>query len=447
MLLLELITDTLAVTACGVSAAQTLGFRSLGWMACVFVALLAWQFKRLRWYGLTLLWCPGMIGFLATQADPLTRAWGAILGMLGFYALWCVLQARDEDSHSGWWAAALLVIWQPSSLALLGITFLAAQATTRWRSQLAPARGAARHSSPSRWLGVAALAGTVFVLSLLLPSPAPWRVQDILLPSLDLNVPKAGFSSLQTDLSPRVAAAQGLNFDPRPILVGILALGALMFLQTRFQRMRGQVSISEIKTKKKPKAKFDLVFVFVIASVLVMMLIAWTIRTFSSRTIPVHLPTAPNWVSAGLVLIFVLGITASLWFWVRAYLAKRALKPLEIITFPGKKRGALELPENRVRAAYALWLRLLFDLELPRETSETPFEFSRRVSVHHPTLREATRVLTEAYERVRYGSSLLESDALKAEEALEDWRSSVQPNQTDGRATSLTLEKPASLLD
>ena len=447
MLLLELIADTLAVAACGIAAAQTLGFLALGWMACVLAALLAWQFKRLRWYGLTLLWFPGMIGFLFTNADPLTRAWAAILGILGFYSLWCVLQARDEDSNAGWWAAALLVIWQPSSWALLGIVFLAAQATTRWRSQLAPARGAAQHSSLNRWLGVTVLAVMVFTLSLLLRSPAPWRVQDVLLPRLEVDLPKSGFSSLQSDLSPRGIAAPSINFDPRPIVFGILAVGALMLLQTRFQKSRGQVITRASKYNKKPKAKFDLVFVFVIASVLVMMFIVWTIRTFSSRSIPVHLPTAPNWVSGVLIALFVLGMIVSIWFWLRAYLAKRALKPLEIITFAGKKRAALELPENRVRAAYALWLRLLFDLELPRETSETPFEFSRRVTVHHPSLRGATQTLTEAYERVRYGSSVLESDALKAEEALIDWRTSVQPDQTEDRVTSLTLEKPASLLD
>lgn len=447
MLLLELIADALAVIACGIAAAQTLGFLALGWMACVLAALLAWQFKRIRWYGLTLLWFPGAVGFLLTNAEPLTRAWGAILGMFGFYSMWSVLQARDEDSNAGWWASALLVIWQPSSWALLGIVFLAAQATTRWRSQLAPARGAVQHSSLKRWLGVTALAVMVFTLSLLLPSPAPWRVQDILLPRLEVDIPKAGFSSLQTDLSPRGAAAPSINFDPRPIVFGILGIGAFMLLQTRFQKSRGQVIFQESKSIKKPKTKFDLVFVFVLASVLVMLFIIWTIRTFSSRSIPVHLPDTPNWVSGVLILLFVLGMIVPIWFWLRAYLAKRAFKPLEIITFAGKKRPALELPDNRVRAAYALWLRLLFDLELPRETSETPFEFSRRVTVHHPSLRDATQTLTEAYERVRYGSSVLESDALKAEEALIDWRSSIKLEQIGDRATSLTLEKPASLLD
>jgi hypothetical protein len=178
-----------------------------------------------------------------------------------------------------------------------------------------------------------------------------------------------------------------------------------------------------------------------------MLFIVWTIRTFSSHGIPLHLPTAPNWVSGVLILLFVIGMIVPIWLWIRAYLANRALKPLEIITFANKKRNLLELPKNRVRAAYALWLRLLFDLELPRNNSETPDEFSRRVTVHHPSLRDATKTLTEAYERVRYGSVVLESDALKAEEALDEWRSSILPDQTEDRATSLTLEKPASLLD
>ena len=258
MLLLELIADTLAVAACGIAAAQTLGFLALGWMACVLAALLAWQFKRLRWYGLTLLWFPGMIGFLFTNADPLTRAWAAILGILGFYSLWCVLQARDEDSNAGWWAAALLVIWQPSSWALLGIVFLAAQATTRWRSQLAPARGAVQHSSLNRWLGVTVLAVMVFTLSLLLPSPAPWRVQDVLLPRLEVDLPKSGFSSLQSDLSPRGIAAPSINFDPRPIVFGILTIGALMLSSANF--------CATLSSKCQRLAKFGNVFMAMLSA-------------------------------------------------------------------------------------------------------------------------------------------------------------------------------------
>lgn len=446
MLWLE-ISDALAVIACGISAAQTLGLHPLAWLACVLFGLMAWQFKRTRWYGLTLLWCPAMIGLLATNTGPLTRAWGAILGMLGFYAIWCVLQARDEDSRSGWWAATLLVIWQPSSFALLGITFLAAQSTTRWRSGLAPARGAASHTSPQRWLGVATLALLVLGSSLLLPPPAPWHVQDLLLPRLELTVPKTVASFPQADFSPRVTPFELRRFDPRPIIIGILILGGLLLVQSQVRLSRSKTLVTEVKAQKKPRAKFDLVLVFVFASVLMTVLIFWTIRSFSNHAIVVRVSTMPNWFSSVLILIFVAGLLASLVHWIRVVLAKRALKPIEPIVFLGKKQRSLELPENRVRAAYALWLRLLEILELARDDSETPFEFSRRVNVHHPSLRNATSRLTEAYQRVRYGSSIFETDALTAEEALLEWRSSVVPASTDDRATSLTLEKPISLLD
>jgi Domain of unknown function (DUF4129) len=446
MLWLEF-SDSLAVIACGFAAAQTLGLHPIGWVACVLFGGLAWRFKRTRWYGLTLLWCPGAIGFLASQSDPLTRAWSALFGMLGFYAIWSILQAKDEDSSTGWWAATMLVIWQPSSVALLGITFLAAQATSRWRSNLAPARGAIQHSSRQHWLGVSALAFFVFASSLLLPAPAPWRVQDILLPRLELPAPKTVTSFVQPDFSAGSAPFELRQFDPRPIVAGILILGAFILLQSQSRATRGKFLGTEVAAKKKPKAKFDWVLVFVLASVLVMLFIFWTIKTLSSRVIPVQIPSLPNWFSSVLVVIFVAGLVISLLHWIRVYLAKRNLKPIDIIQFQGKPARSLELPENRVRAAYALWLRLLEDLELPRDTVETPFEFSRRVNVHHPNLRDATNALTQAYQRVRYGSSILETDALKAEEALHEWRSSVTPAPTESRVTSLTLEKANSLLD
>jgi Domain of unknown function (DUF4129) len=179
----------------------------------------------------------------------------------------------------------------------------------------------------------------------------------------------------------------------------------------------------------------------------VMLFIFWTIKTLSSNVIPIQVPSLPNWFSNVLIVVFVAGLVISILHWIRVYLAKRNLKPIDIIQFPGKSQKNLELPENRVRAAYALWLRFLETLELPREKVETPFEFSRRVNVHHPNLREATSALTQAYERVRYGSSIVQTDAIKAEEALQEWRSSVQPVPVDQSATSLTLEKPVRLLD
>jgi Domain of unknown function (DUF4129) len=439
--------DALAVMACGIAAAQTLGLHPIGWVACVLFGLVSWNFKRTRWYGLTLLWCPGIIGFLASNHDPLTRAWSALLGMLGFYAIWCVLQARDEHSSTGWWAALLLVIWQPSSLALLGMTFLAAQSTTRWRSQLSPARGALQHGSVQRWSGVVMLALVVSGSSLLLPNPAPWRVQDILLPKLELPAPKTSVSYPQADFSRPIRPFEVKSVDPRAIVVGILLLGALMLWQAQARSTRGRVLGQESKAKKKPKATFDWVLVFVLASVLVMLFVFWTIKTLSSRAIPIQIPNPPNWFSSVLIVVFAAGLVFSLLHWIRVFLAKRNLKPIDIIQFPGKPQKNLELPENRVRAAYALWLHLLESLELPREKVETPFEFSRRVTVHHPNLRDATNALTQAYERVRYGSSILESDALRAEEALLDWRSSVAATPNDDRATSLTLEKPVRLLD
>jgi hypothetical protein len=439
--------DALAVMACGIAAAQTLGLHPIGWVMCVLFGLLSWHFKRARWYGLTLLWCPGIIGFLASNNDPLTRAYAAILGMLGFYAIWCVLQARDEHSSTGWWAAVVLVIWQPSSFALLGVTFLAAQATSRWRSQLSPARGAMQHGNLKRWSGVVALALIVSGLSLLLPPPAAWRVQDILLPKLELPAPKTSVSYPQADFSTRVKPFEVRSFDPRAIVVGILLLGAVMLWQSQARSTKGRVLGQEIKTKKKPKTKFDWVLVFVLASVLVMLFIFWTIKTLSSNVIPVQIPTMPNWFSSVLIVVFAAGLIVSVVHWIRVFLAKRNLKTIDIIQFSRKQPKSLELPENRVRAAYALWLHFLESLELPREKVETPFEFSRRVTVHHPNLRDATNALTQAYERVRYGSSILESDALKAEEALQEWRSSIVQTSNDDRATSLTLEKSVRLLD
>ena len=82
-------------------------------------------------------------------------------------------------------------------------------------------------------------------------------------------------------------------------------------------------------------------------------------------------------------------------------------------------------PKDAIRAAYFRWLVLLRDLEIRRSPTQTPLEFQGLVRILHPQLAAQTQTLTEAYQRVRYGTTPSLDELETVLEALEVWQGHV----------------------
>jgi hypothetical protein len=74
----------------------------------------------------------------------------------------------------------------------------------------------------------------------------------------------------------------------------------------------------------------------------------------------------------------------------------------------------------RIRLLYARLMRLCEDLGTPREPTSTPLEFLTLLSSLLPQSREETRVMTEAYNKVRYGE--LPETRAEVEAVEQAWR-------------------------
>ena len=157
------------------------------------------------------------------------------------------------------------------------------------------------------------------------------------------------------------------------------------------------------------------------------------------RTINLSVPLGP--IFGVLYALGVLGLAWRAWTFLRGLLGRAGGRATEPIELPARRTGSLELPADRVRAAYARWLAHLRDLNLPRAPWETPFEFSRRVSVHLEAQREDTRTITGAYERVRYGGAPSDLEARAVEQAVGRWlevaRAADDPAPNDPEAARL----------
>jgi hypothetical protein len=74
----------------------------------------------------------------------------------------------------------------------------------------------------------------------------------------------------------------------------------------------------------------------------------------------------------------------------------------------------------RIRRLYARLMRLCRELETPRPSSETPLEFLPKLRQLFPQAQEETRLMTEAYNRVRYGER--PETGAEVEQVEQAWR-------------------------
>ena len=91
--------------------------------------------------------------------------------------------------------------------------------------------------------------------------------------------------------------------------------------------------------------------------------------------------------------------------------------------------GRALLPTHRVRMAYARMLEAARQAGVGRAADEAPLEFSRRLSAFAPAAADDVRILTELYLPVRYGQERSEQDAERAEAAAERIESHVRASR------------------
>ena len=419
-----------AVAACGLAAAVAHGLPVLAWLAAVAFSAWAWHKPKIREYQFTLLVFPGLLGLIATPGTLQARAWGAVLAMTGFWATWFALQGRSEDNRLGWWPAVLPALWQPSPLALVGVAGLAITSSRRWRAGLAPARGAVGVSRPASWVLVLVLVAVIGLAATRLPAPVP--LQALELPNVPMFEWPSQPPALPSSPEPVSASSSTLNklrsgTDVPPWSFLVIVVFAGLWAVWNFKR-QPRLEWRAGKPNVRRRVSFDLMFPLAMATGALGWFLIQALRSGSRATIRM-----PNWQLPPVFapILVGLGVIAFGW-WLWRWGKRRHWGPLAVSdwrSLPTQARS-LELPADRVRAAYARWLHHLHSLDLPRDQAETPFEFARRVDAHHPNLRDATHTLSGAYERVRYGGQPSEPDADAVESALEHWLTVAPPEES-----------------
>jgi Domain of unknown function (DUF4129) len=418
--MLEAIGSLAAVLAVGWGANASVGTPWVAWVTVIAGAGLAWFRLKPRAYGLMLVGLPGAFGLMVTPGGLTQRAMGGLALMVGYWAAWSALQSRDEETRFGWWPAIILALWQPSAWAVLGIAFLAASSSRTWRGSLAAARGAQMPHGASRtsWAVVAAGVVAAALIAWPLPRPGGFEFHDAA-----IVIPRFEIPASRTSPPPPIFSGGGSSLYltlPRPSAWWWFAVFAVIAVWFGW---RGRSTLAALRAGKIKKRKLALDWGLPLA-----LLTSWLMAfVFSAlpgpvgqvRTLELSIPLGPIFVA-----LYALGLVALVWrAWVllRGLLERAGWRATEPILLPARRVNHVELPADRVRAAYARWLVHLRDLEWPRAPWETPFEFSRRVTAHAEAMRQDTRAITEAYERVRYGGAPSDLEARAVEEAVARW--------------------------
>lgn len=417
--MLEVIASLAAVTAIGWGASASVGTPWAVWVAVSAGAGLAWFRLNPRAYGLMLVGLPGALGLALTPGGLTHRSLGALALMIGYWAAWSALQSRDEESRFGWWPAMILAAWQPTMWAVPGIAFLAASSSRAWRGGLAPARGAQNPNGSSRtsWALVAAGALAAALIAGPLPQPGGVRLQDSAIPIPRFEIPAVSTPPPMPFSGDGSRLRLSLPGLPPWWWFALAAAGAVWFSR----RARGRLGALKAGKIRKRKLIFDLALPLAVLTTLLITFVIGALPgpTGQVRSFTLPLPLGP--IFGAIYALGLIGLAWRGWVFLRGLLERAGWKATEPIVLPSRRANAFDLPADRVRAAYARWLGHLRDLELPRAPWETPFEFARRVGVHVESMRDDTRSITQAYERVRYGGAPSDLEARGVEEAVERW--------------------------
>ncbi len=416
---LQTICSLSAVTAIGWGASASVGTPWLAWLAVSAGAGLAWFRLKPRAYGMLLVGVPGALGLVVTPGGLTQRGLGALALMIGYWAAWAALQSREDESRFGWWPAIILALWQPTAWAVPGIAFLAASASRTWRGGLAPARGALQPAGSSGlgWSPVAVGVVAAALIAWPLPQPGAFQVQDaaFVVPRFEVPAPTGTAAPFFSSDGSSVRLA----FPRLPAWWWLaLAAACAVWFGRGSRRSLGAWRAGKIK---KRRLALDLALPLALLATFLIAFAVWALPGSVGRFNTFKLSIPLGSIVGVLYVLGLVGLAWRAWSFLRGLLGRAGWRATEPIELRARRPSSVELPADRVRAAYARWLAHLRDLDLPRAPWETPFEFSRRVSVHLEAQRQDTRTITDAYERVRYGGAPSDLEARAVEEAVERW--------------------------
>jgi hypothetical protein len=358
---------------------------------------------KVRALGLGLIGIPALLALLFQGGAATDKSWAALLAMLEFYALVQLIWGLEEETPQPWRATALLWFLMPSALGLLGILLLMLLANAKWQASLLLSRVAKIQSLSRHWIFIVLSLILIAFISTFLPLP---KSQGLTPPSL----PTLLFSSGTKNLAPNQTPAPDVfsvttNQSQVPDSKSTNWIGGfgvvLIFMVVYFfyvQRMlRYNVPARVGKPKQSNQIWLWLGLFMLTGAVLVYILFG---LTNPKNPLQVQLDSSGNmW----LALLFFL-VLFVLW---RIQKSKRGLVKSEKSPSHDSDLEKLRYlaPQDAIRAAYFRWLVLLRDLEIRRSPTQTPLEFQGLVRILHPQLEAQTQILTEAYQRVRYGTT------------------------------------------
>ncbi len=378
---------------------------------------------KVRALGLGLIGIPALLALLFQSGAVTDKSWAALFAMLEFYALEQLIWGLEEETPQPWRASALLWFLMPSALGLLGILLLMLLANAKWQASLSLARVAKKQSLSRHWIFIVLSLILIAFISTFLPLP---KSQDLTPPSL----PTLLFSSATKNLAPNqtpvadvfsVTTNQSQVPDSKSTnwiggLSFILILMMIYFLYVQ-RILRYTAPSRATKPKQSNQTWLWLGLLLLTGGVLVYVLFG---LTNPSNPIQVQVDSSG---SIWLALLFFLTLFV-LW---RIQKSKRGLVKSE--KSPSHDSDLEQLrylaPKDAIRAAYFRWLVLLRDLEIRRSPTQTPLEFQGLVRILHPQLAAQTQTLTEAYQRVRYGTTPSLDELETVLEALEVWQGHV----------------------
>lgn len=388
-------------------------------LCMVMLAGLSAVQARVHALGMGLLGVPALLAWSLGTGSMTDKSWLALLVLFAFYAVLQLFWGLSEEIARPWWAVGLLWLLMPSALGLGGLLLIVLLSHARWQSGLAVAQISKHHARGRDWAWVVLVLLVLMALSFVLPTPSGFS---------DPEIPTIGFSSQTPEPSPNNQTSNptttgsstktALPNLPNNVLDGLGVVAVLMLAYVVYLQRVLKANAPTSATRPKNKGGWLWLALLVLTGIVVLMIL-----------LGVSNPSKPVLVNSShfgyLGLLFFLAMFVA-WRLSLQRRAKRMGGNKDAATQGDLRQLRFLSPKDAVRAAYYQWLVWLRDLEIRRSLSQTPLELMVLVNTHQPHLKTQTQVLTESYQRVRYGTVPSQDELEQVLAALEEWQQEVR---------------------